>query len=360
VKEGFLEALVPLVADQSWAKAIDLNLAGRVTDYSTSGTVKTWKIGATYDVNDSLRLRATRSRDIRAPSLDEMFASGNTFIFGINDPVLGTNYSVQNIQGGNPDLKPEEADTLTMGVVFTPTFIPRFRLSVDYYDIDLKGAINSLSTAAIVQRCYTDTPALCSLITRPTPTSNITVVRSAPANFQSIKLRGVDVEVSYAMPVFDGDLDLRALVNYTDKLDLVDGTNTTHFAGNTELISINGVGGTPHWRFTTSAAYTTEAFKLALTGRYVGGGKITQENDGLPTENSGTTDKQSVNGRLYLDISGEVTLIDDGNQRVALFGTIQNLTDNDPPITAYNGYATTRSLYDMIGRVYNVGVRFKF
>lgn len=360
VKEGFLEALVPLVADQSWAKAIDLNLAGRVTDYSTSGTVKTWKIGATYDVNDSLRLRATRSRDIRAPSLDEMFASGNTFIFGINDPVLGTNYSVQNIQGGNPDLKPEEADTLTMGVVFTPTFIPRFRLSVDYYDIDLKGAINSLSTAAIVQRCYTDTPALCSLITRPTPTSNITVVRSAPANFQSIKLRGVDVEVSYAMPVFDGDLDLRALVNYTDKLDLVDGTNTTRFAGNTELISINGVGGTPHWRFTTSAAYTTEAFKLALTGRYVGGGKITQENDGLPTENSGTTDKQSVNGRLYLDISGEVTLIDDGNQRVALFGTIQNLTDNDPPITAYNGYATTRSLYDMIGRVYNVGVRFKF
>ncbi len=360
VKEGFVEALVPLVAEQSWAKAIDLNLAGRVTDYSTSGTVKTWKIGATYDVNDSLRFRATRSRDIRAPSLDEMFASGNTFIFGINDPVLGTNYSVQNIQGGNPDLKPEEADTLTMGVVFTPTFIPRFRLSVDYYDIDLKGAINSLSTAAIVQRCYTDTPALCSLITRPTPTSNITVIRSAPANFQSIKLRGFDVEASYGMPLFSGDLDLRALINYTDKLDLVDGTNTTHFAGNTELISINGVGGTPHWRFTTSAAYTTDAFKLALTGRYVGGGKITQENDGLPTENSGTTDKQSVNGRLYLDISGEVTLIDDGNQRVALFGTIQNLTDNAPPITAYNGYATTRSLYDMIGRVYNLGVRFKF
>jgi outer membrane receptor protein involved in Fe transport len=360
VKEGFVEALVPLVAEQSWAKAIDLNLAGRVTDYSTSGTVKTWKIGATYDVNDSLRFRATRSRDIRAPSLDEMFASGNTFIFGINDPVLGTNYSVQNIQGGNPDLKPEEADTLTMGVVFTPTFMPRFRLSVDYYDIDLKGAINSLSTAAIVQRCYTDTPALCSLITRPTPTSNITVIRSAPANFQSIKLRGFDVEASYGMPLFSGDLDLRALINYTDKLDLVDGTNTTHFAGNTELISINGVGGTPHWRFTTSAAYTTDAFKLALTGRYVGGGKITQENDGLPTENSGTTDKQSVNGRLYFDISGEVTLIDDGNQRVALFGTIQNLTDNDPPITAYNGYATTRSLYDMIGRVYNLGVRFKF
>ncbi|MEA3540118.1 MAG: TonB-dependent receptor [Pseudomonadota bacterium] len=361
VKEGFVEALVPLVAEQSWAKAIDLNLAGRVTDYSTSGTVKTWKIGATYDVNDSLRFRATRSRDIRAPSLDELFASGNTFIFGITDPGKDfESYSVQNIQGGNPDLKPEEADTLTMGVVFTPTFIPRFRMSLDYYDIELKGAINSLATAAIVQRCYGDTPALCSLITRSPTTGYITTVRSAPANFQSIKLRGLDFELGYSLPMFTGDLDLRALVNYTDKLDLVDGSNTTHFAGNTELISINGVGGTPHWRFTTSAAYTTDAFKLALTGRYVGGGKITQNNDDIEEDNLGSTDKQSVNGRLYLDISGEVTLIDDGNQRVALFGTIQNLTDNAPPITAYNGYATTRSLYDMIGRVYNLGVRFKF
>jgi outer membrane receptor protein involved in Fe transport len=351
VKEGFLEALVPLAADQSWAKALDLNVAGRVTDYSTSGTVKTWKVGVTYDVNDSIRFRATRSRDIRAPGLDELFASGNTFIFGINDPVLGTSYNVQNIQGGNPNLKPEEADTLTFGVVFTPTFIPRFRMSVDYYDLELKGAINSLATSAIVDRCYTDTPALCSLITRPTPTSQITVVRSAPANFQSIKLRGVDVELGYGLPLFDGDLDLRALINYTDKLDLVDGANTTHLAGNTELITIQGVGGTPHWRFNTSATFATDAYKLALTSRYVGGGIITQSNQ---------TDKKSVNGRLYFDIMGEVTLIDDGNRRVALFGTIQNLMDKDPPITAWNGYGTTRSLYDMIGRVYNLGVRFKF
>ncbi len=351
VKEGFLEALVPLAADQSWAKALDLNVAGRVTDYSTSGTVKTWKVGLTYDVNDSIRFRATRSRDIRAPGLDELFASGNTFIFGVNDPVLGTSYNVQNIQGGNPGLKPEEADTLTFGVVFTPTFLPRFRMSIDYYNLELKGAINSLATSAIVDRCYTDTPALCSLITRPTPTSQITVVRSAPANFQAIKLRGVDVELGYGLPLFDGDLDLRALINYTDKLDLVDGPNTTHLAGNTELITIQGVGGTPHWRFNTSATFATDAYKLALTGRYVGGGIITQ---------NGSVDKESVNGRLYFDIMGEVTLIDNGDRRVALFATIQNLMDKDPPITAWNGYGTTRSLYDMIGRVYNLGVRFKF
>lgn len=351
VKEGFLEALVPLAADQSWAKALDLNVAGRVTDYSTSGTVKTWKVGVTYDVNDSIRFRATRSRDIRAPGLDELFASGNTFIFGINDPVLGTSYNVQNIQGGNPGLKPEEADTLTFGVVFTPTFIPRFRMSIDYYDLELKGAINSLATSSIVDRCYSDTPALCTLITRPTPTSQITVVRSAPANFQSIKLRGVDVELGYGLPLLNGDLDLRALINYTDKLDLVDGPNTTHLAGNTELITIQGVGGTPHWRFNTSATFATDAYKLALTGRYVGGGIITQ---------NGSVDKKSVNGRLYFDIMGEVALIDDGNRRVALFATIQNLMDKDPPITAWNGYGTTRSLYDMIGRVYNLGVRFKF
>jgi outer membrane receptor protein involved in Fe transport len=350
VKEGFGEVVVPLAKDESWAKNIDLDLAGRVTDYSTSGTVETWKAGVNYAINDSIRLRATRSRDIRAPSLNELFAKGATLIYGITDPVLNQSYNVNGITSGNPNLKPEKGDTITAGVVFTPTFLPRFSLSVDYYHIKLKNTINTLTASSIVTRCYTDTPALCPLITRVNGT--ITQVSLAPANFQRAVESGVDVEVAYRLPVGPGSLDLHGLVNYTGKLDLIDGTNVTQYAGNTEQPSLDGIGGTPHWRANASASFTTDLYRLSLTGRYVGGGVITRTYSTL----NGAT----VNGRLYFDISGEVTLFKTNNGKVSLFGVILNALDQDPPITGVSGYGTTRSLYDMIGRQYTAGVRFQF
>lgn len=355
VKEVFGEVVLPLAQDESWARAMDVNLAVRYADYSTSFTATTWKAGFNYAINDSIRLRLTRSRDIRAPSLDELFAAGSSLIQTITDPVLNQTYSVTNRTGGNPDLQPEKADTLTAGIVLSPSFIPGLQLSVDYYDITLNDAIGSLNAGAIVTRCYTDTPEVCSLITRDPTTNRITVVRSSPANFQRVETSGVDIELAYAFPLGAGRMNLRSLVTYTAKLDLVDGDNVGHFAGSTEQTTVNAIGGEPHWRFNASAAYVADRYKFSLTGRYVGGGIISAEN-----ETSNYTDIKEVSGRLYLDISGEVTLVDRNRNRIALFATIQNLTDVDPPITAVNGYGTTRSLYDVIGRVYTGGVRFRF
>src|SRR5690606_37844401 len=108
VREAFSEVVVPLANDRPWAKALDLNVAGRVTDYSTSGTVSTWKIGGLWDINDVWRLRAVRSRDIRAPSLSELFSGSTTSIFSVLDQELGSTYSVQSLSSGNPGLEPEE------------------------------------------------------------------------------------------------------------------------------------------------------------------------------------------------------------------------------------------------------------
>lgn len=351
VKEAFAEVLIPLARDMAFAENIDLNLAGRVTDYSASGTVTTWKVGVNYTVNPMVRLRATLSRDIRAPSLDELFAAGNNFTPTIQDPVLGTTYSAQNLTTGNPALTPEKAKAFTAGVVFTPDFIPGLRMSVDYYDIRLRDAINTLNAQAIVTRCYTDTPQFCALLTRPTPTSQITVVRTAPANFQRTETNGVDLEVAYTYPLDDASIDLRALVNYTGKLDLVDGAQVRKFAGNTEITATQGIGGTPHWRFNASAGYRTEHWRVNLTGRYVGGGILTEEFN---------VDRRDVDGRLYFDLYGEVTVWGrdsaDGRQ-ISTFASVQNLADKDPPITQ-NG--TARTLYDVIGRVYTVGLRANF
>ncbi|WEK42912.1 MAG: TonB-dependent receptor [Candidatus Sphingomonas colombiensis] len=115
VKEAFVEAVVPLATDAAWAKNLELDLGGRITDYRTSGTVETWKIGVNYAVNDSIRFRATRSRDIRAPNINELFAAGQTLLGGITDTKTSSIYTVSQTTGGNPFLKPERANTLTAG-----------------------------------------------------------------------------------------------------------------------------------------------------------------------------------------------------------------------------------------------------
>lgn len=353
VKEAFGEFVVPLAADQSWAKSLELNIAGRITDYSTSGTVTTWKVGGTWAVNDAVRFRATRSRDIRAPSMAELFSGATTAQFGPFDPVLNQSYSVQTVTRGNRSLQPEKADTLTAGVVLSPDFIPSLRLSVDYYDIKLKGAILALSANAIVDRCYRDQPQLCGLITRGAD-GRISQVESSPQNLQSVHTRGVDVEIAYRLPVASGDLSLRGLVTYVDKMSMDDGRTETELAGSTDQPTIASIGGQPHWRANVNASYESGPATLSLTGRYVGGGNI---------NNAYTYKDLNVlkhSGRLYIDLSAQYAIIDDGDRKVSVFGAVANLLDQDPPITGTGGFATVRALYDVVGRTYTAGVRFRY
>lgn len=356
VREAFGEAVIPLAADMALARSLELNLAGRVTDYSTSGTVQTWKIGATWDLNGQVRFRGTLSRDIRAPTLNDLFAQGSSSVATVLDPQLGRNVTIQAFNGGNPALKPEKADTTTLGVVLSPSITPNFRLSVDYYDIDVKGALLTLTTAAIVDRCYRDSPQLCSQIRR-NAAGDITQVLTSPANLQSIRESGVDVEIGYRLSVGDANLTFRGLINYLDKLWLTDAGVVTRLEGATDQPSISGVGGTPHWRGNASATYERGPWTASLTGRYVGGGTLNNDytSKDLNVLHSGD--------RLYLDVSGsyDLTAGDDG-RTLALFVAVTNLANQDPPITGAAGgaFATSRALYDMIGRVYTAGVRFKY
>ncbi|MBT0670455.1 TonB-dependent receptor [Novosphingobium profundi] len=353
VKEAFGEILVPLAADQPWARDLSLNVAGRVTDYSTSGTVETWKAGLNYAVNDSVRLRLTRSRDIRAPGLEELYAAGSTSSLSVTDPELeGASYTVQALNTGNPDLTPEKADTFTAGLILTPGFVPGLKLSIDYYDIKLKNAIISLTPATIVEQCYSTAPQLCSLITRGEDGA-ITSVLNGPVNLQRVQERGIDFEGSYSLALGTGQLGMRALVTYIDKAQIYDGTTTTDLVDAVNQPTIAALGGNPRWRFNTSASYATGQWRLSLGARYVGGGRID------PDYTEKDIDVLRVNGRLYFDLSGEMTVFDRGSDKIVLYGSVQNLFDQDPPITGVGGYGTTRSLYDTIGRVYTMGVRFQ-
>jgi iron complex outermembrane receptor protein len=171
VKEGFAEVGVPLARDLPFAKTLDLNGAIRVTDYSTSGSVTSWKLGGTWEPVSQFRLRVTRSRDIRAPNIFELKAPTSTSFQTVMDPAKGQAFVLPlTILGGNPNLRPEIAKTLTVGGVFSPDFwgLNRFRVSVDYYDIKLNGAISTLGSQVIVNLCNQGQTALCANVVRDT------------------------------------------------------------------------------------------------------------------------------------------------------------------------------------------------
>lgn len=346
VKEAFSEVLVPLARDTAWARALDLSIAGRITDYSTSGTVHTWKIGGSWDIDDMWRIRATRSRDIRAPSLSELFSGASTLSFTVFDPEEGSRYSVRSITSGNADLDPEEADTTTVGVVVNPT--PNLMVSLDWYDIEISGAIISLQAAAIVDRCYRNQPQLCGQIVRGGD-GLIQHVAASPQNLSSLEVRGADLEFVYRRALGAGELTLRGLAAWTNRIRMDDGETVTEMAGTVEQPTIASIGGTPHWNGNVSAAYRAGPAALGMGVRHVGGGKINHE---LTSKDRNITE---VSGRTYYDLNASYDLT--GN--LALFGSVRNLFDKYPPI-ADSGYATIRSLYDVIGRTYTVGLRFDF
>lgn len=360
VWETFGELVVPLAADAPFAHALDLNLGARYTDYSTSGGVSTWKVGLTYDITESLRLRTTRSRDIRAPALAELFQGASQVNSNVIDPTTSTSVNVRSPVLGNANLEPEEGDTFTFGVVYRPAFLPGLRLSADYYDINIEGAITSLTAQAIVDRCAAGNTQACNSVTRVGGV--LTQVDVVPMNLQSLEVRGIDFEADYRIALDEvlagavGDFGLRALVTYTDTFDLTDNNRTTSLAGSTEQPVIQGIGGVPHWRHSVRASYFNDPLSLHLTARYIGGGNI-----------SNAYTEKDINilehdGRWYFDLSVQYELLADDERSAQLFFAVENLLDRDPPIVGggFNTSATVRSLYDQIGRVFTAGVRLKY
>lgn len=358
VKEAFGEILVPLLNDVPFFRSLDLNGAARVTDYSTSGTVVTWKGGATWQVIDDVRLRATRSRDIRAPNFDELFTNALFRFTTVADPVTGTQSSVNIVTQGNLALRPEIANTLTAGIVLTPTFMPGLRASIDYFDIKLRGAIGQLGGQDLVNRCAAGNLDLCAFITR-NAAGAITSITSTQINLSEIATRGVDLELAYRLPLTrlgrngDGALNLRALATYVDKFSTDDGVTNIDRVG-----SVGGPGGgLPHWKFNVSMTYDDGPFTLFLQNRFIGGGKYDVTFGPLDLEDN------SISGRSYVDASIQYAVVDDGRNRMQMFFNVRNLLDQDPPIAPSSFQTPTQTnavLYDVIGRQFAAGVRFKF
>ena len=375
VTEGFIETVVPVIERQ-----LDLNAAVRFTDYSTSGFVTTYKVGSTWSPLADIRFRGTYSRDIRAPNLQELFAAGTSNTNTVIDPFNGRQ-SIQytGFNTGNLALEPEKANTLGLGVVLSPTFIPGLQASVDYFNIRIKGAIGTVQPQQIVDFCFEGIQQYCAAITRGTTPAGAPIISRisiSPFNLALKEARGLDFDVSYRFALadlnddMDGNIALRLLASHYIKNYENDGiVAPVDTAGQND-----GTNHVPSWIYRISATYTNDPFSFTLTGRGVSSGTILNSNieckTGCPasTANNRTIDNNHLAGAFYFDanLAYSLSSYKDNGLDIETFLNIKNLTNKDPVIvpygpagSAYGTISTNQAVYDSLGRVFRAGIRFK-
>ncbi|WP_206243461.1 TonB-dependent receptor domain-containing protein [Novosphingobium terrae] len=277
VGEVALEGDVPLARDVHFLKSLDLNLAARYANYNTFGGAWTWKIGVDWHVSDDLRLRATRSRDFRAPNLNDLYAGQTISRSNVVDQLTGaTLINQQYSTAGNPNLKPEVGNTLTLGLVYTPHWLPHFSFSADAYDIKISNAITAINgtSASVQQQCNASggTSSLCSLIVRPAAvngvTQNATFFYNLPVNASSLKTKGIDFEANYATTIANRPISLRAMATWQPVLrQVTPGLSDMDVSG--AAYSSIGIGATPEWRVTGFLNFSpTDTFTATIIQRW--------------------------------------------------------------------------------------------
>ncbi len=366
-KEAYAEIGLPLLKDLPFIKQLDANGAVRRTDYSVSGGVTTWKVGATWEINDMVRLRTTRSRDIRAPNINESFLKGQTGTGAYVNRVNGINDRVGGETTGNPNLRPEIADTFTAGIVFQPTWEWAWgaRMSVDSYSIDIKDVIAQLDTQEIVDRCFVNKLAqYCALLEiNPAAPIGFTKTNQKPLNLNAQKTNGVDIELSLRPPIdaigIPGRLDFRGLATWVDDL-------RTLVPGPTGGVQDTDTAGqfVPDWTMNFNLTYALDRFSTNVNVRYTTNIKYSttlkgpDDPDYNPAANNSINRNRFPSSTLW-NWTMTYDLVQEDKRSLQLFGVIENVFDKKPPLVALF-IVPGGNPYDLVGRNFKGGVRFSF
>ncbi len=366
IKEAFGEIVVPLAKDSVIGKSLELNGAFRYTDYSTSGSVKTWKLGGTYEPTDGIRARATLSRDIRAPTLYELFAGPTIRVQGYSDKLTNQAGQYSEVNSGNPNLTPEIGTTFTGGLVLQPSFLRGFAISADYYRIKIRDAIASgLGSVQVLDLCANSnyTSPVCSQIVRPLGPTNPSAgnfpsqVNIFQTNVASVRTEGLDIEASYRTSLFGGTLSSRLLatrlISYTLQSNAA--AAKIEYAGNADFADVgNQPFPMPKWRGTLDVTYTNGGLTVSAQERYIGG--YNRSDLFVYRDNR-------VGSVAYTDLNVSYD-VKAAFGTFQIFTTINNLFDRGYPITAIGSnpglaVSTFRSIYDVTGRYITTGVRIR-
>ena len=378
----FGEIGTTLVRDVPMIDELRLELAGRMSHYSTAGTVWTYAVNGYWAPVRDIRFRGTVSRAVRAPNISELFAPPQAAFFRPFDPcdqteidrlVTAGDANVQNrisncradgipegfsdplsarfagTQAGNPNLRAETADTFTVGTVVQPSFIPGLALTVDYYKIAIDDAISTPPAQDIVNNCYDSTTFpndFCASFTRNRDASSaqflgFTSLTVQTINFVQIETAGVDASITYNTMIGNHRLGFAGTGSWVDRLDFFfDPTDTTRV--DPELREL----GRPRLSGRGTVSYGYGGFNLGYTLNYfeamaLRGVEIERlETQFGPAGLSKDTFIHSLNASYTFD------------QGLEIFGGINNLTNTRPFITE-RAFPTSP-----VGRSFFVGARW--
>lgn len=369
VSEAAIEFDAPLVKDLPLMKSLDLNGAARYTDYNTSGDYVTWKIGVDWHVTSGLRFRATESRDIRAPTLFDLYQPLTTVPGNFPDLLTGLSPLVPSSSQGNPNLKAEIGKTTTAGLVWRPGWLQGSSLSLDGYDITIDNALVVVSgfEPAYQSACYASAGSspYCALQVRPdgftdTSAANaITAWLAEPENIAQLETYGADLDFEYVREVLQRPFSMRILANYQPHIYYRQPATPTVDMGDAAW-GPNGLTASPSFQLTAFFGYEpTDNLLVDVTERWRNAMK-----------------ESGIAGQVWLDNHipsfGTTSLTVSYDLQKALgvgdshlFLTVENLFNTDPPPTSFYGQGSDAGYFygssdDPVGRYFTVGVRLAF
>ena len=410
VYELFGEARIPLIQDQPFFESLSAEVGYRWSDYSLGFSTDTYKIAGDWAITDDVRVRGGYNRSVRAPNIVELFSTLNVVLNGASDPCEGATPTATLAQcartgvtaaqygniaansaeqyngqtGGNPDLDPETSDTYSLGVVFTPTFVPGFSVSVDWFNIKLKDRIGQIGQDVTLERCLeTGDQFFCGLIQRAPGTGSLWLSQNGfivdtTFNTGGLEVEGIDVEANYRFDFADfgmtsglgeyGGLTFNFQGSYLDKylITTLPGDEPFNCAGYYGGVCTGSAtpasAPMPEWRHKFRMTWRSPwDFELSTTWRYVS----SVESDrfiAAPTA-AATFRDDKLTDKNYFDIAGTWSVRDNVTMR---FG-VNNVFDNEPPLVSQSNCPsgpcsgnTYPQTYDALGRYLFVGVRADF
>lgn len=384
VKEAFAEFDAPILKEAPWAYRLSVNGAVRAADYSHAGNATAYKLGGDWAPIRDITLRGTYSKAVRAPNITEAFLPATAGFNSVFDPceanalnidpdraancaALGVTFDdaldnqFPGVTSGNANLKPEKAETWTVGLVLQPRFAPGLAVTLDYYNIEIKDAIDFLAPQDAADKCV-DGPALaieyCNLIIRDPATRQIVSYLSSYLNQSELTTAGYDLQVSYARDIGDltqGVSMLRSLdgrvsgsltANYIEKL------RTFAFADfPDEVDREEGEVGDPRWSFISSLSYAQGPLTLTWESQFTD--KVRRNKDVSLERN----DRPYIEHVWYHDLIARYRV--DFGTRTEVYVGVNNVFDKTMPV-GITGNTPDTAGYDIYGRRVFAGVTARF
>jgi outer membrane receptor protein involved in Fe transport len=413
VKEAYGEIRIPLLKDTPFFQELTIDVAGRVSDYNIgqTGTVYSYNAGLTWSPVRDVRVRGSYARSVRAPTQGDLFSAPSQTFLLVNDPCSQTNIrnnpnrvancaaagvpttqtfngttepftnvppsSISGLNGSNPNLREETADSFTGGVILQPQGIPGLTLSVDYYNIKITNVIFSLAPQTIIDQCY-DSPSginnqYCAAVTRNAngtfagqtgvtqggiqiafPATGQSFI-SGPFNFAKQKTSGIDADLSYSRNIGNAKITLRGIVSYLINRDNYTDINTPTFIDQQKFEV-----GDPEWAGSFTANVDFGRFDINYNMRYIGkqtvGAYETQNSlQGRPPLNP-----DAFPFAFYPDVTYHNFRIGtDVTDKFRFYAGVDNAFDRQPPYDI-TGTTGAQGIYENVGRFLYAGFEAKF